>query len=130
MLPPELSTDRTSLNEGEDRPAIVVDNDDRRRTGRVVESDVYRALVRNQAQLAYNAVAAWLDGTGPAPDPIGRVAGSRAQLRLQDQLAGRLQARRDEDGALEFDRVELRPVVDDARRAGSRTRDARIAPSR
>ena len=72
MLPPELSTDRTSLNEGEDRPAIVtqmtIDAD-----GRVVESDVYRALVRNRARLAYNAVAAWLDGTGPAPDPIGRV---------------------------------------------------------
>jgi VacB/RNase II family 3'-5' exoribonuclease len=112
MLPPELSTDRTSLNEGEDRSAIVtqmtIDAD-----GRVVESDVYRALVRNRARLAYNAVAAWLDATGPAPDPIGRVADLERQLRLQDQLASRLQARRDRDGALDFERVELKAVVDD-----------------
>jgi exoribonuclease-2 len=112
MLPLELSTDRTSLNEGTDRPAIViemvVDTD-----GRLVDSDVYRALVRNHAQLTYGAVAAWLDGAGPMPAAIERVKGLDRQLRLQDQIATELQARRDEEGALDFDRSELRPVVDD-----------------
>src|SRR5436190_18305726 len=48
MLPEALSTDRTSLNEGEDRPAIVVDmriGADGVPTG----GEVYRAAVRNRA---------------------------------------------------------------------------------
>ena len=63
MLPEKLSTDLTSLGEDEDRLAVVVEmmvGAD----GSVTASDVYRALVRNHAKLAYNAVAAWLDGTG------------------------------------------------------------------
>jgi VacB/RNase II family 3'-5' exoribonuclease len=112
MLPAELSTDRTSLNEGEDRAAIVIDMvvD---ASGTVVQSDVYRALVHNHAQLTYSGVAAWLDGSGPAPASLERVDGLDRQLRLQDQIATRLQARRAEEGALDFDRSELRPVVDD-----------------
>ncbi|PYR90368.1 MAG: ribonuclease II [Acidobacteria bacterium] len=112
MLPLELSTDRTSLNEGEDRAAIVIEMvvDG---TGTLVDSDVYRALVHNHAQLTYSAVAAWLDGSGPALAAFGRVDGLDQQLRLQDEIATRLQAQRDEEGALDFDRSELRPVVDD-----------------
>jgi VacB/RNase II family 3'-5' exoribonuclease len=112
MLPPELSTDRTSLNEAEDREAVVVDitvGSD----GRVADSTVYRALVRNRAQLTYSAVAAWLDGTGAAPPALARVSELDAQLRLQDRLAGLLQQERDAQGALDFDRSELRPIVDD-----------------
>jgi exoribonuclease-2 len=112
MLPPELSTDRTSLNADEDRAAIVIEMTIEA-DGTLVESDVYRALVRNHARLSYNAVAAWLDGTGPAPEPIGRVADLERQLRLQDQLCSRLQARRDKEGALDFERLELKPIVDD-----------------
>lgn len=112
MLPLELSTDRTSLNEGEDRIAIVIEMvvD---RTGTLVASDVSRALVHNHARLTYSAVAAWLDGAGPVPAAIERVDGLEQQLRLQDQIATRLQTRRDEEGALDFDRSELRPVIDD-----------------
>jgi exoribonuclease-2 len=112
MLPLELSTDRTSLNEGQDRHAIVADlivGDD----GSVTESSLYRALVRNQAQLTYNAVAAWLDGTGPAPAAVSRGKDLEAQLRLQDRLAQALQKERDKQGALDFARLELHPVVDD-----------------
>ncbi len=66
MLPEKLSTDLTSLNEDEDRLAIVIEMvivDD----GTVTESDIYRALVLSCAKLAYNSVAAWLEGTAPAP---------------------------------------------------------------
>ena len=111
MLPTELSTDRTSLNEAQDRYAIVIDmavNDD----GTVRDAEVYRAMVRNKAQLTYAGVAAWLGG-GPAPEALGRVAGLDAQLRLQDRLATALQRERDECGALDFDRTELKPIVDD-----------------
>src|SRR5450759_3459265 len=112
MLPPELSTDRTSLNEGQDRAAIVIDMT-LDGTGHLTASDVYRGLVRNQAQLTYSAVGAWLEGRGPAPASLSRVPDLLAQLRLQDQIAVQLQARRDEEGALDFARSELRPVVDD-----------------
>src|SRR5690349_232976 len=69
MLPPELSTDRTSLNESVDRDALVVDmtvGED----GVPGACDVYQARVRNRAKLTYAAVAAWLDGVGKAPAPI------------------------------------------------------------
>lgn len=112
MLPPELSTDRTSLNPDVDRAAIVVDMtvDE---TGKVTASDVYRAAVQNRAQLAYSALAAWLDGQGPKPDAVSKVPGLDEQLRLQDRVAEALRASREADGALEFARAELRPVVDD-----------------
>ena len=110
MLPPELSTDRTSLNESADRDALVVDmsvGDD----GIPVASDVYHARVRNHARLTYSAVAAWLDGTGPAPAAIASDPELAAQVKLQDEIATRLRARRAEQGALDFDRREVKPVV-------------------
>jgi VacB/RNase II family 3'-5' exoribonuclease len=111
MLPPELSTDRTSLNQDADRAAMVVDLTVDR-SGTLAASDVYRALVRNKAQLTYNAIAAWLDGTGPAPAAFGRVPGLEAQVRLQDAIADGLRDRRADEGALEFARSELRPVLE------------------
>src|SRR5258708_4339444 len=111
MLPAELSTDRTSLNPDVDRAAMVVDMTIDR-AGTLVASDVYRALVRNRAQLAYNAIAAWLEGSGPAPAALARVPELAAQVRLQDEIACRLRDRREEEGALDFARSELHPVVD------------------
>ena len=112
MLPPELSTDRTSLNQDVDRAAIVIDMTVDA-AGTVAASDVYRAAVHNRAQLTYSAVAAWLEGQGPEPAAVSKVAGLDEQLRLQDRVAKALRAARDAEGALEFDRAELRPVVDD-----------------
>lgn len=114
MLPPELSNDLTSLNEGEDRAAIVVDmtvGED----GTVARSEVYRALVRNQAKLTYPAVGAWLEARGPRPEGVAEVAGLEAQLRLQDRMAGLLRAQRQRNGALDFDRTEVKPVLTDGR---------------
>src|SRR5271156_5159272 len=63
MLPNALSTGASSLLPDVDRPAMVVEFvvD---ASGAVSASNVYRAVVRNKAQLTYNAVGAWLDGTG------------------------------------------------------------------
>jgi VacB/RNase II family 3'-5' exoribonuclease len=110
MLPPELSTDRTSLKEDAERAAVVVDMTIGP-NGVVRHSDVYCARVRNRARLTYDAVAAWLDGRGPAPAPLARMPKLAAQLTLQDRLATLLRARRQEEGALDFDRTELKPVV-------------------
>ena len=73
MLPEKLSTDITSLGFHEDRLAVVVEmvvGGD----GSVQDSDIYRACVRNQAKLAYNSVAAWLEG-GAAPAAVAAVPG-------------------------------------------------------
>src|SRR6266851_7105282 len=61
MLPERLSTDLTSLNPGQDRGAVVIEMDVGP-AGAVVRHDVYRALVRSRAKLAYDAVGAWLEG--------------------------------------------------------------------
>jgi len=112
MLPPELSTDRTSLNEREDRAALVIEmtiDED----GAVTHCDVYQARVQNRAKLTYNAVAAWLDGREPPPSALASNPELAKQLTLQDRIASRLRTRREEQGALEFDRREVKPVVAD-----------------
>ena len=112
MLPPELSTDRTSLNEDADRSAIVIDmevGDDGEPRG----AEVYGARVRNHAKLTYDGVSAWLEGKGPAPPAIEQEPRIAAQVRWQDGIASRLRARREQEGALDFDRSELKPIVHD-----------------
>ncbi len=110
MLPERLSTDLTSLSEEGDRNAIVVDM--------LVESDgslsggtVYRAVVRNRAQLTYNAVGNWLEGSAASPPKVQSSADLQAQLKLQDEAAQALRAARVKMGALSFDRVEAQPVM-------------------
>jgi VacB/RNase II family 3'-5' exoribonuclease len=112
MLPEKLSTDLTSLNFDEDRYAVIVEmlvGKD----GSVQSSDVYGALVRNRAKLAYNGVAAWLEGTGPMPGPISAVPGLDENIRLQDRVAQRMKALRHVHGALTLETLEARPVFED-----------------
>lgn len=109
MLPETLSTDRTSLNPGEDRLAVVVSMDIAA-DGAVARSEIVRARVHNRAKLAYDGVAAWLEGAGPMPDPIAHVPELDANLRLQDEAAQRLRRRRREHGALRLETVRARPV--------------------
>jgi VacB/RNase II family 3'-5' exoribonuclease len=112
MLPERLSTNLTSLNEDEDRNAIVVEyvvTAD----GSVGTSDVYEAVVRNRAKLAYPGVGAWLEGSGPMPPKIGDVPGLAENLRQQDQAARALKERRHAMGALTLITIEARPVFED-----------------
>jgi exoribonuclease-2 len=111
MLPERLSYDLTSLNEGEDRPAIVVEMVVEP-SGAVSSSSVTRALVRNHARLTYDAVAAWLDGEGPTPERIRATPGMEEQVRTQDEAAQALKAVRVEQGALVLQSSESRPVFD------------------
>jgi len=110
MLPAELSEGITSLNENQDRVAVViefcVDKE-----GTVSDGKAYRSLVRNQAQLAYNGVGAWLDGSGPAPAKVAASADLAAQLKLQDAAAQRMVGERFQHGALDLETLETRPVM-------------------
>jgi exoribonuclease-2 len=112
MLPERLSTDLTSLNPAEERLAVVVEMTVDAE-GTVTRSAIYRATVRNHAKLAYDSVAAWLDGQGPAPAPLSAVAGLDAQLRRQRRVAERLKLQREARGTLELDTVEARPILRD-----------------
>jgi exoribonuclease-2 len=111
MLPERLSTDLTSLNEGQDRLAYVVDMVVEP-AGTLGRSDVYTAVVRNRAKLAYDGVGAWLEGTGSAPDRLAAVPGMEEQMRIQDRAAQALKGVRHAHGALTLRTIEARPVFD------------------
>jgi exoribonuclease-2 len=109
MLPEALSTGMSSLLENHDRLSVVIEfvvgN------GQVQSSDIYRALVRNKAQLAYNGVGDWLEGSATAPPKVGVSAELQAQLELQNQIAQALRSERFRRGALNIDTIEVRPIL-------------------
>jgi exoribonuclease-2 len=111
MFPEKLSTNLTSLNFNEDRIAIVIEmviNSD----GFPEDSDIYRACVCNHAKLAYNGVAAWLEGTGSVPEAIAAVNGLDENLRMQDRIAQSMKKFRHVHGALSFETIETRTIFD------------------
>ncbi len=109
MLPEKLSTDLTSLNYGQARPAIVADMVIGAE-GAVQAGELYPARVINKAKLAYNSVAAWLDGKAAMPREVAAVAGLAENLRLQDKTAQRMKNFRHAHGALSLETIEARPV--------------------
>jgi len=112
MLPERLSTDLTSLGEGQDRIALVIEMVVAA-DGSVQESNVYRALVNNHAKLAYRSVAAWLDGKEKMPQNIAKTKGLDEQLRMQDQIAQVMKSVRYLHGALELETIEPEAVLRD-----------------
>jgi len=111
MLPERLSTDLTSLGQGVERLAMVTDMRVAR-DGTVAAGAMYRATVVNKAKLAYDSVAAWLDGTGAAPPALAAVKGLDENLRLQDGIAKAMRSARLAHGALQLQTLEARPVYD------------------
>jgi exoribonuclease-2 len=110
MLPERLSTDLTSLNENQDRTAVIIEfivGAD----GTVSDGKVYRALVHNRAQLAYNSVGAWLEGKAAAPPKVAASPDLQAQLKLQDEAAQLLRQMRFQLGAVAFDRPEAQVAM-------------------
>ena len=112
MLPEKLSTGLTSLNEHEERIAVVMDmviaSD-----GSVTKGDVYRAHVHNKAQLAYNAVGMWLEDKGEMPPKVKAVPGLAENLKIQDRVADKMRELRHEHGALDLETIEARAVMKD-----------------
>ena len=139
MLPLELSTDLTSLNEDGDRQAVMM-TFTVAADGSLLDEKVGRALVRNRAQLAYSRVGPWLDKTaaGDKDDAAfdlrsdsareaqaqsegmktGDAAWLVAQLTLQKEATDALHAARVKAGALEFHKAEADPVVIDGKVVG------------
>ena len=109
MLPERLSTDFTSLNFESERLTIVIEMIIAR-DGSLQSSNLYQAMVRNHAKLAYNSVADWLENNGPVPEGIRSVNGLGENLRLQDHVAQILKALRHQQGALSLETTEAHPV--------------------
>ncbi|MEO7030310.1 MAG: RNB domain-containing ribonuclease [Acidobacteriaceae bacterium] len=139
MLPFDLSTDMTSLNEDADRMSVMM-TFTIGPTGAMSDEKVSRAMVRNRAQLAYSRVGPWLENTaagasvgdafslrsdsaraanttseGMTPNGSLHVNWLAEQLTMQDEAAQALHKARVENGALEFHRAEADPVVADGR---------------
>ncbi len=110
MLPERLSTDLTSLREGVDRAAIVISfvvAPD----GTTSAHEVYRALVHNRGQLAYDSTGSWLEGKGPPPAQVAGSSELQEQLRLQNSAAQAMRRHRHEAGALDLETIEATPVM-------------------
>lgn len=126
MLPERLSTDVTSLGENQDRAALAIEmhvaGD-----GSIGGASVFRALVRNRAQLTYGAVGAWLEGKSGPPAKVAASAELAAQLRLQNEAAGALREARHKLGALTFDRQELQAEIVDGKVRGVTARGSNMA---
>jgi exoribonuclease-2 len=113
MFPEKLSTDLTSLNPAVDRLALVIEmvfSAD----GSLASSGIYPATVHNRAKLAYNSVAAWLDGTAPMPAAISAVPGLADNIKLQYHVACQLAELRHQHGALSLETLQTRPVFEGA----------------
>jgi len=112
MLPEKLSTDLTSLNDGEERVAVIIDMKISPE-GTVVSGDVYRGLVHNKAKLAYDSVGMWLQKQAEAPEKVRAVRGLAENLQLQDKIADAMRENRHEHGALDLETIEPRAVFKD-----------------
>ncbi|PWT92160.1 MAG: ribonuclease II, partial [Blastocatellia bacterium] len=110
MLPEDLSTNKSSLLQDQDRLAIVieflVDN-----AGALITRDVYRAVVRNYSKMSYEIVGKWLDKQSEVPDEVSRVPKLEDQVRLQFDAAINLKSARTARGALNLETIQATPVV-------------------
>jgi exoribonuclease-2 len=110
MLPVELSNGLTSLVEGADKLSVVIEMIVGA-GGELSQETVYRAVVRNRAQLTYDAVGTWLKGSAPAPAKVAASGDLAAQLQLQREAAEALRSERHRHGALNIETIESRPVL-------------------
>jgi VacB/RNase II family 3'-5' exoribonuclease len=109
MLPEALSTDRTSLLEGQTRLAMVVDLEVTP-NGDLINPQVYRARVQNHARLTYEEAGEFMQGNSHASEIISTCPWLREQLSLQMAASHRLISLRKKEGALTFSSFEPRLV--------------------
>jgi exoribonuclease R len=81
--------------------------------GKIAHYELYQAIVRNHAKLAYNSVAAWLDGKGEEPAAITAVPGLAESIRLQHETSQKMRAIRDRNGALTLETIQTKAVFKD-----------------
>lgn len=109
MLPEKLSTNLTSLNENEDRLAIVT-RIEMNLQGEILNQTIEQGIVRNHAKLNYENVGGWLKNLEAPPrqlvDPeLWPI------LKNHHQAAQILRKKRYDHGALSLETAEIRSQV-------------------
>lgn len=112
MLPEKLSTNLTSLNENEDRVAMVV-KVQLDKSGEMIKASIFQAIVHNYAKLTYSAVGSWLEGKSDIPDKVRETPGLENALKFQHETAQILRKKRHEGGSLTLESSEAEVKVSD-----------------
>lgn len=99
MLPEQLSTHLTSLNEHEDRVSIVI-KIQINQAGEIENNSIFQGIVHNHAKLTYNQIGGWLEGLNALPDKAKQVPGLENVLKIQHEAAQMLRQNRHEEGSL------------------------------
>jgi VacB/RNase II family 3'-5' exoribonuclease len=110
MLPEQLSTGITSLLETQDRLSVVTEFVVSA-AGEIQSYEMYRAVVRNKAQLTYSSVGAWLEGHSDGGNKISGSADLQSQIKLQSSVAESLKQQRYAHGALNIESTEIHPIM-------------------
>ncbi len=131
MLPERLSTDLTSLNEGED-PVRRRHRVRRCHDGSIGRASVFNALVHNKAKLVYDDIGLWLENKGPAPKAIAASPELHDQLMMQDEAAQTASSRAQHRGSARFRerRGQPRRRQRQSRRSHRRPPQSRARPDR
>jgi exoribonuclease-2 len=111
MLPDRLSKDISSLLPERDRLAVVAEYTVLP-DGSIRPGGLGRALVRNHAKLVYEELGDWLEGAGPIPPVVRDLTGLKDQILLQARTARILRKKRMDQGALDLETIEARPVLE------------------
>jgi len=111
MLPDDLSFNLTSLLPDADRTAIIIDLIVGH-SGVVLASNIYQAVVRNQAKLDYKMVGDWLESGGSPPDKIAKLPGLADQIRLQNKVKDLMHNHRKQQGSLYLHTPEATTVAE------------------
>lgn len=106
MLPEKLSTNLTSLNEGQGRLALVI-KIPMNSKGEVQRGSISHAMVHNYAHLDYPTIGAWLEGKISVPEKVKKVSGLEEALLCQHEAAQLLKERRHALGALTLESPEV-----------------------
>ncbi|UUX93834.1 RNB domain-containing ribonuclease [Methanoplanus endosymbiosus] len=110
MIPFKLCGNISSLLPGKDCQAVVAEYDILP-DGDIEHVGVYRAVVSNKAKLIYEEVGNWIEKKGSIPDDVGSIPGLKDQILLQHKASLRLRKFRMQNGALDLETAEARPVM-------------------
>lgn len=112
MLPEKLSNNFTSLNEGQDRKAIVVEMEIKD-NGEIGHSSIYQACVHNHAKLTYNAIGAWIETKANPPEALAKNEELQEQILLHHTIAQKMSDYRVQKGMLSLETVEAKAIIKD-----------------
>lgn len=110
MLPHRLSNGICSLNPQVDRLTMSCEMEFDAKTLKQVRHDVFTSVIRTKERMTYTNVRKILQGEDPEVEE--RYAELVDMFKLMEELAMRLRTRRMKRGAIDFDFVESKVIVD------------------